>query len=86
MALEIQVSISAGNHPNAPPASFAVSFFERHIHFPKNPQYLDEGSKSFVLITRHHNICFTLPVVELQHNHIQRLEEDATGFLAETFC
>lgn len=83
VALEMQVSTSTGSHPNAPSVSFAVSFFEIHIHFPKNPQHLDEGNKSFVLITRHHNICFKLLVVELQHNHVKSFEEDSTGFSAE---
>lgn len=81
--LEMQASTSPGSHPNAPSVSFAVSFFEIHIHFPKTPQHLHEGNKSFVLITRHHNICFKLPVVELQHNHVQCFEEDSTGSSAE---
>lgn len=77
MTLEIQVSTSAANHPNAAPLSF--------LGFPKD-YYLDEGNVSFVLITRHHNICFKLPVVELQHSNVQRFKKDMAGFSAEVFC
>lgn len=45
VTLEIQVSTSNGNHPNASPASSAVSFFEIHIPFSKKTQHLDEGNK-----------------------------------------
>lgn len=53
--------------------------------FPKD-YYLDEGNVSFVLITRHHNICFKLPVVVLQHSNVRHFKKDVAGFSDEVFC